>query len=68
MLGPMLLTWHNLTYYQSLMRGLRLAIVEGRLQAHANAVRTGWQAAPQEPDLDLSQIPVAPDALPHHIA
>ena len=23
MLGPMLLTWHNLTYYQDLMRGLR---------------------------------------------
>ena len=23
MLGPMLLTWHNLTYYQGLMRGLR---------------------------------------------
>ncbi len=26
MLGPMLLTWHNLTYYQDLMRGLRRAI------------------------------------------
>jgi len=32
-LGPMLLTWHNLTYYQDLMRGLRAAIVEGRLAA-----------------------------------
>ena len=33
MLGPMLLTWHNLTYYQALMRGLRDAIVGGRLRA-----------------------------------
>ena len=27
----MLLTWHNLTYYQDLMAGLRLAIEQGRL-------------------------------------
>ena len=33
MLGPMLLTWHNLAYYQDLMRGMRTAIVEGRLRA-----------------------------------
>jgi len=26
MLGPILLTWHNLTYYQDLMAGLRGAI------------------------------------------
>lgn len=26
MLGPMLLTWHNLTYYQQLMAGMRAAI------------------------------------------
>ncbi len=31
MLGPMLLTWHNLTYYQDLMRRLRAAIIEGRM-------------------------------------
>ncbi len=42
MLGPMLLTWHNLTYYQGLMRGLRAAIVAGRLDAHAEALRAGW--------------------------
>jgi queuine tRNA-ribosyltransferase len=29
--GLMLLTWHNLTYYQDLMAGLRLAIEQGRL-------------------------------------
>jgi queuine tRNA-ribosyltransferase len=44
MLGPMLLTWHNLTHYQALMGGLRDAIAEGRLQAHAAALRAGWQA------------------------
>jgi queuine tRNA-ribosyltransferase len=42
MLGPMLLTWHNVRYYQDLMRGLRAAITEHRLDAHADAVRTGW--------------------------
>ena len=29
MLGPILLTWHNLTYYQDLMRGMRAAIAAG---------------------------------------
>jgi queuine tRNA-ribosyltransferase len=29
-LGSMLLTWHNLHYYQQLMGGLRAAIAEGR--------------------------------------
>ncbi len=42
MLGPMLLTWHNLAYYQDLMRGLRAAIVEGRFAQHAAALRAGW--------------------------
>ncbi len=44
MLGPMLLTQHNLTYYQSLMRGLRHAIVGGRLASHSEAVRARWEA------------------------
>ena len=48
MLGPMLLTWHNLTYYQSLMRGLRTAIRAGCLDGYAQAVRTGWTTA-EEP-------------------
>jgi queuine tRNA-ribosyltransferase len=46
MLGPMLLTWHNLTYYQSLMRGLRDAILAGRLEPHAAALRAGWKGTP----------------------
>lgn len=44
MLGPMLLTWHNIAYYQDLMRGLRAAIVEGRLSEHARQLRAGWMA------------------------
>jgi queuine tRNA-ribosyltransferase len=42
MLGPMLLTWHNLHYYQHLMRGLRAAILRGGLADHAAALRAGW--------------------------
>lgn len=42
MLGPMLLTWHNLTYYQSLMAGLRAAILEGRAEAYAAEARARW--------------------------
>ena len=44
MLGPMLLTQHNLTYYQSLMRGMRVAITVGRLDAHVATVRASWAA------------------------
>jgi queuine tRNA-ribosyltransferase len=36
MLGPMLLTWHNLQYYQDLMRDLRKAIEEKRVTSFAN--------------------------------
>ena len=42
MLGPMLLTQHNITYYQSLMQGMRRAIVERRLAEHVDVVRAGW--------------------------
>jgi len=45
MLGPMLLTWHNLTYYQSLMRGARAAIGQGALTRYIDQVRAGWGAA-----------------------
>ncbi len=45
MLGPMLLTWHNIQYYQDLMAGLREAIGQGRLAEHAAATRAGWTTA-----------------------
>jgi queuine tRNA-ribosyltransferase len=37
MLGPMLLTWHNVHYYQELMAGLRAAIAGRRLEDFAAA-------------------------------
>ncbi len=37
MLGPILLTWHNLTYYQDLMASLRAAIEAGSLADTAAA-------------------------------
>jgi len=43
MLGPMLLTMHNLTYYQSLMILSRAAIVEGRYETFCAETRAGWE-------------------------
>ena len=37
MLGPMLLTQHNIWHYQQLMQGLRDAIAEGRAENYARA-------------------------------
>jgi queuine tRNA-ribosyltransferase len=45
MLGPMLLTWHNIHYYQALMRRLRAAILEGRFRAEAVAISAHWEPA-----------------------
>jgi queuine tRNA-ribosyltransferase len=39
MLGPILLTWHNLTYYQDLMASLRAAIETGSFAAAAASFR-----------------------------
>ena len=46
MLGPMLLTWHNLAYYQQLVRGLRQAISERSLGNFAAFTRQLWQGSP----------------------
>ncbi len=48
-IASMLLTWHNLHYYQELMAGLRAAIAEGRLEAHVaafHALRAEGDIAP----------------------
>lgn len=42
MLGPMLLTWHNLAYYQRLMRHMRAAILDGTLDTLATELRADW--------------------------
>ncbi|MEX2617067.1 MAG: tRNA guanosine(34) transglycosylase Tgt [Alphaproteobacteria bacterium] len=41
MLGGMLLTWHNLTYYQRLMAGLRQALEADRLDGFVAGFRAG---------------------------
>ncbi len=48
-LGLMLLTWHNLTYYQELMAGLRDAIAAGTLDAFCaqfESVQSGGDIPP----------------------
>jgi queuine tRNA-ribosyltransferase len=42
MLGPMLLTWHNLSYYQKFMGDIRSAIQVGDFAGFAARVRTVW--------------------------
>jgi len=47
MISGMLLTWHNLHYYQDLMAGMREAIAAGRFEAW----ETGFHAARAEGDI-----------------
>ncbi len=48
-LGMMLLTWHNVAYYQQLMAGLRSAIRAGELSAFAQNMRAEWTRGDIEP-------------------
>ncbi len=48
-LAAMLLTWHNLTYYQGLLGALRSAIVEGRFAEVAAAIAGELAAGEVEP-------------------
>ena len=41
MISGMLLTWHNLQYYQDLMAGMRAAIAEGRFEAWEQEFHAG---------------------------
>jgi queuine tRNA-ribosyltransferase len=43
MLGAMLMTEHNINFYQQLMARLRAAIAEGRLEAFASQFRAGYR-------------------------
>ena len=43
-LGAMLMTEHNLCFYQQMMACLREAITEGRLKQHADAFRARYRA------------------------
>ena len=55
MLGPMLLTWHNLHYYQDLMAELRQAIEDGRFEEVASAL----EARLNEGDIEAVPDPLA---------
>jgi queuine tRNA-ribosyltransferase len=48
MLGPILLTAHNLTYYQRLLREAREAIAKDRFGEFYDAKRAVWAAEPAE--------------------
>ncbi|MBO7073187.1 MAG: tRNA-guanine transglycosylase, partial [Acetobacter sp.] len=43
-LGPMLLTWHNLAYYQRLMRQIRNAILHKQLATLSKKLHMQWQS------------------------
>jgi queuine tRNA-ribosyltransferase len=46
MLGPTLLSIHNVAYYQRLLAGAREAIAEDRFDAYRRAKHAGWAATP----------------------
>ena len=48
-IGSMLLTWHNLHYYQELMAGLRGAIAQGSLEVFVAAFHARRQTGDLEP-------------------
>lgn len=48
MLGPMLLTWHNLTFYQQLMQRLRDAIAAGTLRKAAESLLAEYRMEKEE--------------------
>ncbi|CAI9120009.1 tRNA guanosine(34) transglycosylase Tgt [Brytella acorum] len=65
-LGPMLLTWHNIAYYQRLMRTIRAAIVTGTLPDVAAQLRADWAAGDwsedemPQPEMPQPAIPPVP--------
>ena len=50
MLGPVLLSIHNLTYYQRLLAGARAAIAEDRFTQYRAEKMRGWAGEAAEPD------------------
>jgi queuine tRNA-ribosyltransferase len=56
MLGPMLVSIHNLTYYQRLLAGARQAIADDRLAAYLNERRRGWEVVESPRQADPEQL------------
>ncbi|MBY5520336.1 tRNA guanosine(34) transglycosylase Tgt [Rhizobium leguminosarum] len=48
-LGGMLLSWHNLAYYQELMQGIRKAIAEGRFADFTAETQEEWARGDLQP-------------------
>ncbi len=48
-LGGMLLSWHNLAYYQELMQGIRQSIAEGRFADFMAETMENWARGDLEP-------------------
>jgi len=46
-LGPMLLSWHNIAFFQAFMAAMRSAIVEGRFAAFRTEMHARWSDAGQ---------------------
>jgi queuine tRNA-ribosyltransferase len=55
MLGPMLLTWHNLQFYQDLMAGLRQAIAGGSLAGFAARFHAEQRAGDRDTESDAEE-------------
>ena len=47
-LGQVLLSWHNLAFFQTLMARMRAAIAEGRLEAFRRAFKAGLSGEDDE--------------------
>lgn len=60
-LAPMLLTWHNLAYYQSVMREIRTAIIARTFQETAHQMRENWKRGDwtidEWPQTDIPPVP-----------
>lgn len=47
-LGSMLLSWHNVAYYEDLMARMRAAIAEGRFESFRREFRARWDGAKKD--------------------
>ncbi|MBO6091843.1 MAG: tRNA guanosine(34) transglycosylase Tgt [Acetobacter sp.] len=64
-LGPMLLTWHNLAYYQRLMRQIRNAILHKQLSTLSQKLHMQWQSGDwTENDMPQPHLHAAPSLCP----
>jgi queuine tRNA-ribosyltransferase len=51
-LAPMLLSWHNVAFFQQMMAAMRTAITEGRFEAWRKEMTSRWRADEVETDQD----------------